>query len=175
MRGKQKCRMLREIRRRIADENDIPFVTEECKYKGDCKGTCPKCESELKYLEEELDRRRSLGLRVSVSALAVGMVAASATGCTPVTAGYIQPPEGDVSYVTESEPDTEVLDGEVAATENGRYGPLSDEGMKASAKSGGELDGDIDPDGDKPDGDVVVLEGEEAYTPDDGETPSDHE
>ena len=51
MRGKKKCRLLREIRQRIAQENDIPLVTEECEYKGDCRGTCPKCESELRYLE----------------------------------------------------------------------------------------------------------------------------
>ena len=113
MRGKQKCRMLREIRRRIADENDIPYVTEECKYKGDCKGTCPKCESELKYLEAELERRRSLGLRVTVSALAVGMVAASAAGCTPAVSGNPTDLEGAVAYVTESEPDTETLLGEI--------------------------------------------------------------
>ena len=36
------CKMLREIRRQIANENDIPYITEDCKYKGDCKGTCPK-------------------------------------------------------------------------------------------------------------------------------------
>ncbi len=78
MRGKQKCKILKEIRQRIADENDIPYVTRECGYQGECKGTCPRCESELQYLERELARRRSLGKRVSVAALCVGMSLAAA-------------------------------------------------------------------------------------------------
>ena len=82
MRGKQKCKILKEIRQRIADENDIPYVTRECGYQGECKGTCPRCESELQYLERELARRRSLGKRVSVAALCVGMSLAAA-GCSP--------------------------------------------------------------------------------------------
>ena len=43
-RGKQTCRILKEIRRQIAEANDIEFATSECRYKGDCLGTCPKCE-----------------------------------------------------------------------------------------------------------------------------------
>ena len=50
MKGKNKCKILKEIRQKIADENDIPYVTRECTYRGDCKGTCPKCEAELLYL-----------------------------------------------------------------------------------------------------------------------------
>ena len=97
--GKKKCRILREIRRKIADENDIPFVTEECRYKGDCTGTCPKCESELRYLERQLEKRRALGKKVTVSALALGL-AASVGGCR-LTDDYL---EGDVPY---SETDVE--------------------------------------------------------------------
>ena len=44
MLGKQKCRILKEIRQRIADENDIPYVTRECSFQGNCRGTCPKCD-----------------------------------------------------------------------------------------------------------------------------------
>ena len=108
--GKKKCRMLREIRRRIADENDIPYVTEDCKYKGDCKGTCPKCENELRYLEEQLEKRRSLGKRVTVAAVAMGL-AASLSACGRQPSGYL---EGDVPYTPETEIDT-ALDGEIAA------------------------------------------------------------
>ncbi len=55
MLGRAKCKILKEIRQTIADENDIPYVTRECTYQGDCSGTCPKCESELRYLEQELE------------------------------------------------------------------------------------------------------------------------
>ena len=54
MRDKDKCKILKEIRQRIADENDIPYVTRECSYQGECTGTCPRCESELRYLDQQL-------------------------------------------------------------------------------------------------------------------------
>ncbi len=44
-RGKQTCKILKEIRRQIAEANGIEFATSECRYKGDCLGTCPKCEA----------------------------------------------------------------------------------------------------------------------------------
>ncbi|MBQ6119625.1 MAG: hypothetical protein IJK98_10360 [Clostridia bacterium] len=111
MPGKKKCKILREIRQKIADENDIPFVTEECRYKGDCKGTCPKCEAELRYLEQQLEKRRALGKKVTVSALALGM-AASLAGCRQVT----HVPEGDVPCET-TETESFTLEGVIAETE----------------------------------------------------------
>ena len=39
-RGKQTCKILKEIRRQIAEANDIEFITSECQYQGDCLGTC---------------------------------------------------------------------------------------------------------------------------------------
>ena len=80
MKGKNKCKILKQIRQRIADENDIPLVTQECSYQGECSGTCPKCEQELRYLEQQLARRQTLGKRVTVTALAAGLLA-SLTGC----------------------------------------------------------------------------------------------
>ena len=80
MRGKNKCKILKQIRQKIADENDIPLVTRECSYQGECSGTCPKCEQELRYLEQQLAQRQSLGKRVTVAALAAGLLA-SLTGC----------------------------------------------------------------------------------------------
>lgn len=82
MNGKNRCRILKDIRKKIAEENNIEYVTTECKYKGDCPGTCPKCESEVRYLERELERKRGLGKRVAIAGIAVG-VTATATGCTP--------------------------------------------------------------------------------------------
>ena len=71
MKGKERCKILKEIRAKIAEDNDIEFVTSECKHKGDCLGTCPKCEAELRYLEKELDKRRRMGKAVTVAGLAV--------------------------------------------------------------------------------------------------------
>ena len=80
MKGKNKCKILKEIRQRIADENDIPYVTRECTYQGECKGTCPKCEAELRYLEQELEKRRKLGKTVAIAAVAASLSMAL-TGC----------------------------------------------------------------------------------------------
>ena len=43
--GKQTCRILKEIRRQIAEVNDIEFITSECQYHLDCLVTLPKCEA----------------------------------------------------------------------------------------------------------------------------------
>lgn len=80
MLGKNKCKILKEIRQRIADANDIAYVTRECEYQGDCRGTCPRCEAEVRYLEEQLEKRRLAGKRVAVAALASGIML-SAAGC----------------------------------------------------------------------------------------------
>ena len=82
MKGKDRCKILKDIRRRIAEENNIEFITSECKHKGDCLGTCPKCESELRYLEKELEARRRLGKTVTVAGLALSVTLA-ASSCIP--------------------------------------------------------------------------------------------
>ena len=87
MLGKEKCKILKEIRQRIADENDIPWVTQECKHQGSCRGTCPKCESELRVPERQLAARQAMGKRVAVAALCAGM-AFTSVGCSnPLTRG----------------------------------------------------------------------------------------
>ncbi len=59
--GKRICQALKELRKRIADANNIPFEMEECTHQGDCSGTCPKCESELRYLMDSIDKREQEG------------------------------------------------------------------------------------------------------------------
>ena len=80
MNGKSKCKVLKDIRKKIAEANDIAYVTSDCKYQGECSGTCPKCEAEVRYLEEELAKRKSLGKIVAVAGIAATLVVASA-GC----------------------------------------------------------------------------------------------
>ena len=81
MHGKKKCKILKEIRKQIAKDNDITYVTTECKHQGNCKGTCPKCEAEVRYLEAELEKRRMAGKQVVVAGIAAAMVLTSS--CTP--------------------------------------------------------------------------------------------
>lgn len=86
MNGKSKCKILKDIRRRIAEENDIAYVTNECKFQGNCSGTCPKCEAEVRYLEEQLRKRRQAGKAVAVAGIAATLVV-TASGCLPVQTG----------------------------------------------------------------------------------------
>ena len=53
------------------------MVIEECTYQGDCLGTCPKCEAEVRYLERELEKRQRLGKAAVVAGLSVGLLGAS--------------------------------------------------------------------------------------------------
>ena len=80
-RGKQTCKILKEIRRQIAEANGIEFATSECRYKGDCLGTCPKCEAEVRYLEQQLRTRSLAGKAVALA----GISAASLAMLTPMT------------------------------------------------------------------------------------------
>ena len=78
MKGKERCRILKEIRQEIAENNDIELVTSECQHKGDCLGTCPRCEAELRYLERELEKRRRLGKTIVVAGLTASIALTSA-------------------------------------------------------------------------------------------------
>lgn len=77
-RGKTICRILKEIRRQIAEANDIEYVTSECRYQGDCAGTCPKCEAEVRYLETRLAARQLAGKAVALAGISAAMFL---TGC----------------------------------------------------------------------------------------------
>lgn len=81
-RGKQTCRILKAIRQQIARANDVDFITSECHYKGDCLGTCPKCEAEVRYLEEQLRLRQSMGKAVVIAGLSAGLIGLSGCGST---------------------------------------------------------------------------------------------
>ena len=72
MKGKKICKALKEIRLNIAKTNDIDYIPAECNHKGDCSGTCPQCEKELRYIEQQLLRRQTLGKAAVVAGLALG-------------------------------------------------------------------------------------------------------
>ena len=92
MKGKERCRILKEIRREIAESNDIEFITADCQHKGDCLGTCPKCEAELRYLERELEKRQRLGKTIALAGLTAS-ITLSSVGCVDfgTTAGGMMP------------------------------------------------------------------------------------
>lgn len=116
MRGKEKCRALKEIRRQIAEENDIPYAVSQCTYQGECKGTCPKCESELRYLERELAVRRSLGRAVAIVGISTS-VCAGLTACRTVDRTVEEPFWEETAGETISVGD---LEGEATEADDGQ-------------------------------------------------------
>ena len=83
VKGKERCRILKELRQQIAQSNDIELVIEECRHQGECAGTCPRCEAEVRYLEQELAKRQKLGRAVVIAGLAA-TVTFSAAGCDSI-------------------------------------------------------------------------------------------
>ena len=73
--GKEVCLILKGIRQKIADANGISYQPKECQHKGDCAGTCPACEEEIRYLEGELKARKGNGFGMKVAGIAAGICA----------------------------------------------------------------------------------------------------
>ena len=55
--GKEKCEILRRIRMDIAERYELRYNPTDCTHIGDCSGTCPKCDAELKDLQRQLESR----------------------------------------------------------------------------------------------------------------------
>ena len=106
--GKSTCKLLKDIRQQIADANGISYQPKECHHRGDCAGTCPACEEEIRYLERELRTRKGNGFGMKVAGIAAGICAtvipmtAAAQGVKPDSTA--NPPvhtakKGDVKVV----------------------------------------------------------------------------
>lgn len=95
--GKNVCKVLKDIRRKVADDNEIPLEIRECTFEGDCSGTCPYCEAEVRYLERELQKRRALGKAVTVAGIALSSVMLS--GCQPTQGDPVPPEEAPTEAV----------------------------------------------------------------------------
>ncbi len=92
--GKKVCEKLKEIRVEVARANDIPYEPAECHHEGDCSGSCPQCEAEVRYLERQLDLKRVVG-KAAFFGMAVG-VAMAVESCGMRTVG-----EADITGMLE--------------------------------------------------------------------------
>lgn len=57
--GKLICKTLKDVRKKVADANGIEYTPTSCDFQGDCMGACPMCEAEVRYLEQELEKKKS--------------------------------------------------------------------------------------------------------------------
>ena len=115
MNGKATCAILKQIRRDIAQKNDIALTIAECTYQGSCSGTCPRCEAEVRLLEKALAEKKKRGIRTAVAGISAGLLAAGLISCTPVGAeGGPQDPDTQITETGEnSTVEAPVIDGEL--------------------------------------------------------------
>ena len=73
--GKDICKALKEVRQQIADANNIHYQPCECHHEGDCSGTCPACEQEIRYIESQLKERSHKGINTKVIGIAASICA----------------------------------------------------------------------------------------------------
>lgn len=64
--GKAICEVLKKVRLTIAKANDIDYSPAICNHTGNCLGTCPRCEYELKTLSEEIWKRELEGKNINL-------------------------------------------------------------------------------------------------------------
>ena len=100
--GKEICRELKELRQRIAEENSIPLKMEECTFKGECDGTCPRCDAEVNYLETALADRLRLGKAAMVAGLSLGLAAtAMDANCQTLSLSAEPPVAKEILHTTD--------------------------------------------------------------------------
>lgn len=72
--GRRICDILKDIRQQVAFDNDISLHFEKCTYQGECTGTCPRCESELAIINEQLKERKSNNLPILISKYSLNQI-----------------------------------------------------------------------------------------------------
>jgi hypothetical protein len=89
-RGKAVCEALKDVRRKIAQANEINYSPGECHHEGECAGTCVACEKEVRFLENQLSLRRLAGKTVRVAGVSLGIVAVLGSCVSSETAGFVK-------------------------------------------------------------------------------------
>ena len=67
------CETLKTIRKQVADANGIVYTPAKCDFEGVCAGTCPACEKEREYIENQLSLKRKAGEIVKIAGLVAGL------------------------------------------------------------------------------------------------------
>ena len=124
--GKHKCETLKAIRKKIADE--IPYEPVVCTHKGDCMGTCPACESEMRYIENQLNIRKMAGKAVKIVGLAtvMSMSACNITDSVSILPDELNQKEIVYDYIGDREGETPFIpvEDEICADYNDLFDTL---------------------------------------------------
>lgn len=55
--GKEMCEVLKSMRKKIAEQYGLVYEPTECLHEGNCQGTCPRCDAELRDLQRQLEEK----------------------------------------------------------------------------------------------------------------------
>lgn len=99
--GKSICQALKQIRKQIADTNGIVYNPKPCTFEGECAGTCPGCEAEVRYIENSLNALRTAGKAVKVAGLSMGLM--MLTGCKDSRTPQSLSPADSVAQTVDSD------------------------------------------------------------------------
>ena len=70
MNGIERCEMFRAIRKRLCENNGIPYLEEDCPHPNEkCIGTCPECDHWLERINAHLNLKRQNGEEIDFSGL----------------------------------------------------------------------------------------------------------
>lgn len=81
---KEKCRELKQIRAKMAEDLGIDLKQRECTYEGYCSGTCPKCKSEELALNAAILKKQMEDANLKARVAAAGLTTVAAvclSGC----------------------------------------------------------------------------------------------
>lgn len=156
MTHKEKCKKMKSIRKSIADRLGIDLHQTECTYKGECKGTCPRCAQEEKTLNKALLKNTAAVAGLAMSTIAI-------TSCGSVEDRTTESKINSKEYI---ENGTSEENGTTTVTTQSFEGDVVVEGMETldpnctvTITSEEPISGDIDSTSEPP------LEGEPVYDP----------
>ena len=126
MTGKEKCELLKAIRKNIAEMNGIEYYPEQCDHEGNCPGFCPRCDQEASYLMRELKKKEAAGspIRIDTESLAQFETLTSepieddddeilmGMPEPPMLDGIVRPLQGDVAMPDDFEDEVDLNDNE---------------------------------------------------------------
>lgn len=64
--GKRICQYLKDIRHNVAVNNGLLYNIEECTFKGECRGTCPKCDADLFAITSYLEILENSNIKIKI-------------------------------------------------------------------------------------------------------------
>ena len=107
--GKYICNTLKAIRLDIARANGIEYAPKACNHEGECAGNCPACESEMRYLEREIARKRSMGKAALVAGVSLALSSLSAMATSAPSSEAMMPSNGGQCQVCDTTKRAEVF------------------------------------------------------------------